>query len=723
MDVGDGQDVANEAHRAGPALAAITSVVTDGAAATVSFVPGYDGGSPLYSFAVTSSPGGITATSASSPITVTGLTAGVSYTFTVVAYSGAGASASSAVSEAITPTTVPGAPMVLSVAASSGQASVEFAAPLNSGGLPITSYTVTSSPGALSATGTSSPIAVTGLTNGAAYTFTVVATNANGDSLASPPSSSAIPTGVPGAPTAVSGTLSGTSALISFTAPVSNGGSPITSYRATSSPGGLTATAAASPITVPSLVAGISYSFTVVAVNALGTSESSGTSNLVVIPTTPGAPVIGAVVPGKAQASVSFTPPASDGGSPITSYTAISTPGNFTVSGPSSPLTVTGLANGTSYTFRVRCTTAFGTSAFSGASAAAVPKGPPGAPTAPAAAQTGTNGDRASVSFTAPAITGGSPITGYKVTANGTSITATGTASPIIITGLTLGTTYRFFVNAINAVGTSANSTLTANFIPTVKPNPPTITGVVSVLGGFVVSFSTPSNNGAAITSYNVAASPGSSTGSLAGATPSPITLSGLTAGTTYTLTATATNIRGTSSPSAPYTATAPIDSSQAMILLTYNVALDANIDVASGYSVAATGSQTDPFTGQTRVFAYAAGQAPASIQLPAAAVIVSYDAATSQYFSYRSSTIDPITLVEYDRHGQPMGSIPESTALYLVTSNHMLVHMLDGNFSDCNFSQGGSCTGVIRAPATQLPVTGTPATFTPLQTPSSWKF
>jgi uncharacterized protein (TIGR02145 family) len=63
--------------------------------------------------------------------------------------------------------------------------SVSFVAPTNNGGRAITSYTVTSNPGNITASGTTSPIIVAGLTNGTSYTFTVKATNEVGNSLAS----------------------------------------------------------------------------------------------------------------------------------------------------------------------------------------------------------------------------------------------------------------------------------------------------------------------------------------------------------------------------------------------------------------------------------------------------------------------------------------------------------------------------------------------------------
>lgn len=75
----------------------------------------------------------------------------------------------------------------------------------------------------------------------------------------------------------------------------------------------------------------------------------------------PGAPTIDNVVPGNGQATVYFSPPTIDGGSPITGYTVTVEPGGATVTGTGSPITVTGLANGTTYTFTVAATNIHGT--------------------------------------------------------------------------------------------------------------------------------------------------------------------------------------------------------------------------------------------------------------------------------------------------------------------------------------------------------------------------
>ena len=90
--------------------------------------------------------------------------------------------------------TSPGAPTIgTATATSSTAASVTFTAPANTGSAAITSYTVTSSPSGLTGTGASSPITVSGLTPGTAYTFTVVATNGAGSSPASASSNSVTP--------------------------------------------------------------------------------------------------------------------------------------------------------------------------------------------------------------------------------------------------------------------------------------------------------------------------------------------------------------------------------------------------------------------------------------------------------------------------------------------------------------------------------------------------
>jgi len=95
-------------------------------------------------------------------------------------------------------------------------------------------------------------------------------------------------TSVPGAPTiGTASATSATTATVAYTQPANNGGSIITSYTATSSPGGITGTlsqAGSGTITVSGLTESTSYTFTVTATNAIGTSAASAASNSITTP-------------------------------------------------------------------------------------------------------------------------------------------------------------------------------------------------------------------------------------------------------------------------------------------------------------------------------------------------------------------------------------------------------------------------------------------------------
>lgn len=243
----------------------------------------------------------------------------------------------------------------------------------------------------------------------------------------------------PTAPQNVSATGANASATVNWTAPASNGGSAITGYLVTSSPGGLTASTsgAATSAPVTGLTNGVTYTFTVRAQNSVGYGDASAASNAVT-PTGSGAaapapPQNVSAVAADAAATVSWTAPASDGGSPITGYVVTGNPGGVTASGGpgATSAVVSGLANGTPYTFTVRAQNAIGDSLASAPSNSVTPTGG-------VAATTISVGDVSVVEGDTGARTVKLPVTLLRPATNDVSIdyiisgtTATGAVKPV----------------------------------------------------------------------------------------------------------------------------------------------------------------------------------------------------------------------------------------------------------------------------------------------------
>ena len=287
----------------------VTATATGSTTADVSFVMPSDylfWGATYSSYTATSTPGGVQASitqsgisaSRTGTISVTGLTPGTAYTFIVGAtysYGGGSSTRNSLASNSITTSggvTVAGAPTsVTATSTGATTANVSFTAPASNGGATITSYTATSSPGGITGSisqAGSGTISMTGLTAGTSYTFTVTATNSAGTGSASSASNSVTTVGAPSAPTSVVATATGKrSATVSFAAPASNGGSAITSYTATSTPGGLTQTltqATGGTFTFDGLQPGTAYTFAVTATNAIGTSAAATSNSITTTP-------------------------------------------------------------------------------------------------------------------------------------------------------------------------------------------------------------------------------------------------------------------------------------------------------------------------------------------------------------------------------------------------------------------------------------------------------
>jgi hypothetical protein len=172
--------------------------------ASITFAAPFDEGSAITGYTVTATDtttpanGGQTATGSTSPITLTGLTNGDTYTFTVQAINGVGLGNPSAPSPAVTPATVPGNPTGLSVSGGDSQVILGWSAPTSDGGSAITGYVVTPFIGgvahpAIAFASTATFQTLTGLTNGDTYTFTVQAINGVGLGNPSAPSPAVTP--------------------------------------------------------------------------------------------------------------------------------------------------------------------------------------------------------------------------------------------------------------------------------------------------------------------------------------------------------------------------------------------------------------------------------------------------------------------------------------------------------------------------------------------------
>lgn len=288
----------------------------------------------------------------------------------------------------------------------------------------------------------------------------------------------------PGVPQSLTATAGLASVYLSWTAPSSSGSSPLTNYAIQySSDSGSTwstvskSTSTLTFYTVTGLTNGTTYQFRVAAITAVGTG--SYTSSVSATPTSsstvPSAPVSLGANPGNASAVLSWSAPASNGGTPITDYTVEYYPAGASswttfshTASTATAITVTGLTNGTAYIFRVAAVNSVGTGPYSPTAlttpqASATTASTPSTPTA-----TAGNG-QVSLSWSAPSSNGGATITDYSIqySANAgstwTSFAHTPSASTAAtVTGLTNGTTYTFRVAAINSAGVGTYSSTTS---------------------------------------------------------------------------------------------------------------------------------------------------------------------------------------------------------------------------------------------------------------------
>jgi titin len=522
----------------------------------------------------------------SSPLVVSGLTPGTTYTLTVKAKNAKGQS----VAASGTPTTMiyktlPDPPTAISGALYPAGAAtginVAFTYPVNTGGGVELYYAsaldIASTQTTVTVTNPSTAIYLSsGLVPGTTYRFTVYSQNAGGTSQASTSVGTLlyqIPP--PTAPTITSLALTPagnpTGVVIGFAAPVNTGGG-ITDYITNLYTNGTgTGTSASTigtttPITVNTgLIAGSTFSFRVAGRNTGGTGILSAYSSIVykTLPTAPTLTGLSLFPPGNPIGiQVLLTPPTNLGGG-VDTYTASAyNASTFTASAVSttSTIIVSSLTAGVFYTFNTVATNAGGTSVISNTSTTQY-KTKPDPPTNvtgalfPVGAATGIN-----VSFVYPINTGGVVdqyfASAMDIASTASTVTAQLSTSPIYLTaGLVAGTTYKLAVYSQNTGGTSITSTSATNLLFQTVPGAPTgTTTLLTPVGnptGITVGFTAPANTGGGINSYTaIAYSSVVAIASTTGAS-SPLVVQTLTPGTAYNFVVTATNTAGTGMGSA----------------------------------------------------------------------------------------------------------------------------------------------------------------------------
>ena len=410
-----------------PGQPAITSLLPGNAQVTVGWnPPSTTGGNSITGYVITwyvaGSVAGSTSVGNLASTTIGNLTDGTAYTFTVAATNSVGTGPASSPDGPVDPFTTPGAPTIGTAVAGNTEATVAWTVGPDNGAL-IESYTITPYIGTTAQTpvvvnavagtstdptpGYSDSYVITGLTNGTAYTFVVSESNLAGasqTSFASNAVTPAVSSTPPSAPTIGVASAGKGTATVTWTVGSDNGAVisdfVITPYIGVTAQAPLTITAGAvgsstdptpnaqDSTTISGLTNGTTYSFTVAATNSGGTGQPSALSNLVTPYTVPSTITIGTAVAGSSSATVAWKV-GSDGGSAITYFIitpyangvaqatvnvpAVSGSSTSPTQGSSDSFVLSGLVDGTSYSFRVRAVNAAGTSLYSAASNTVTP--------------------------------------------------------------------------------------------------------------------------------------------------------------------------------------------------------------------------------------------------------------------------------------------------------------------------------------------------------------
>ena len=436
------------------------------------------------------------------------------------------------------PSGTPDAPAITGVTPGDGSLMVAWTAPTETGGSPITGYTIewklSSTPswtGADSATPTASPYTIMGLDNGSEYDVRVSASNANGGG-AWASSMDHTPSTTPGKPSVtlqagmVSGQAPGDRIRVSWTEP-DDGGLTITSYKVQwkygsetfGPPREATVNPPALHYTIRNLDSETEYDVQVIASNINGDGEPSDVQSRRPS-TTPGAPVLDRVTRGDRQLNAFWSEASYDGGSTITGYRVFWrsqhhtapwpwTAGTFEsadVQEPPYTYTITGLTNNTLYDVVVTAVNINGRGARSNEESKE-PFDPPGKPVI-SSIEKGVGSLK--VNWTRPSGRSLRYRVEWKLSSTASwdnpfshEIADENTLT-YTITGVTDGTSYDVRVIAANVSGETASDpmTVTAGFVPGA---PTGLTLTTRDDGSLTASWNAPgSDGGSAITGYRV---------------------------------------------------------------------------------------------------------------------------------------------------------------------------------------------------------------------------
>jgi chitodextrinase len=474
--------------------------------------------------------GGVTYGTSSYPATnvsVTGLSANTTYSFTITALNTSGISDTST---SLSVTTLVDAPIIGTASLiRSTSASISFTAP--TGTASGITYTVKAGEviyGTASYPATS--VSVSELTSNTTYSFTITATNTAGTSDAS--SSLSVTTALDAPTIGTASSIASTSTSISFTAPTGAGEGTTYTAKAEGVTYG-TSSYPATTILLSELTANTTYLFTVTATNNNGTSDNSLSLS---VTTALSAPVIeNTSTTTTTTATVQFTAPI--GASEGTSYRLTK---NGIVYGsvdyPATSINVTSLTSGESYLFALQAINSNGTSDISTDKTLTTILNPPTNCVASAVVDTS-----ATITFTPPS--GSSVTTTYDTMLDGVSYSSTSyPATSFSLTGLTSNTSYSFVLTATNLGGTSDNST-TVSFTTTLSAPTNLVLNSVGLITANI-SFTVPQRASSG-TTYTLTAN-NISYGTVSHPT-NTFSLVNLVSGSTYPFIIKATNINGTS--------------------------------------------------------------------------------------------------------------------------------------------------------------------------------